>query len=428
MFLQLSVSSARAQQPTPTIDWNVFTPEPTACGLGYIGCDNLCTPWHEICTAVPATATWEPLFRTPTPMPTYDLSSCPDTLPADWGTETPSPLWAAQCANCFLTLTPWATSTPNYPTATYLPGTGTPTALPSVTPTGAAPTITPTPFLPAGFGFTGSVTECANVGGTNSFNGLCTVRDSLSVFLGANWNWCTGGYPEIRGRYSFSTGGMQITSIKMCTGLAFPSQNWASGSCSNQDHQAAPDLGGGVPSIGSFDQDHCVVYSTSNGLLNSNWDETVQTITIQGRGCQLGTGNCYVNSVGDYLTITEVNGISVGGAVPTPEPTTAPTPDLSYCGNVNGEPGGVGGFVMPILPVPVVGQATCVVMEPFSINTSLLSWLPGFDVNGVDFPGLRICVSPIMFQNVDILGVSFDLDILAMIMGGIVLIVLIARS
>lgn len=411
--------SVYAQEPTPTIDWNIFTPQPTECGLGYIGCDNLCTPWHEICAP---TQTWEPLFKTPTPGPTMDIGACPSGLPGDWGTETPSPLWFSQCFNCFLTLTPWATTTPAYPSQTPGVGTGTVTPLPSQTTTptasatpGAAPTITPTPNFRYYLG--------ASIG---SF----TVQKQAQSWYG--WQLVDFNVPDdYFGGFvaDVTINGNVDAQLANCNGMGCNYQGaWQS--LADLDRQ-----GGAKVCVTSGDGGFSYTQMCSNLLPGISHVPINHISWINGNRNLTGIFQAYGHP--DYsgsITVSNVQLILWGNdwqrITPTPTPVT-PTPELngSYCSNVNGVPGSLpGGNELPDLPVIVVGQASCVVLEPFSLNTSILNWIEGFEINSLDFPGLRICVSPIRFGTLDIVGVSINLDLMAMVMAGVMIVVALARS
>lgn len=130
------------------------------------------------------------------------------------------------------------------------------------------------------------------------------------------------------------------------------------------------------------------------------------------------------------LEAVKVNGVYVyGGDVqPTPTPTVTPTPTITptvtptpvtdtYCCEVVCEQSG-GNLWQGTLPVFTVGEGDCVEF-------------PGADLSAIglgSIPALRVCVAPIDFGAVGILGVEIDLDLMAVILAALLSLRVLWRS
>ena len=72
-----------------------------------------------------------------------------------------------------------------------------------------------------------------------------------------------------------------------------------------------------------------------------------------------------------------------------------------------------------------IGEATCFGVSEFTLP---LDWVPLFDWEDIEFPGLEICAIPIDFGQMAFLGLTIDLDALAYVVSAVVLLRLFFRS
>jgi hypothetical protein len=102
---------------------------------------------------------------------------------------------------------------------------------------------------------------------------------------------------------------------------------------------------------------------------------------------------------------------------PTPTPTLTPTPVAgTYCCTLVCDSGGDPTY--GTLPIITVGQGVCAVFDPVDLSLLGLGVLPGF----------QICLTPIRFGSVGILGVSISLDFLSIVLAGLLALRLLWRS
>lgn len=398
--------------------------------IAQTGCDDPNTPIHEICTPEP---TWESLYKTGTPAPT-EFFDCPSEGIAGWGTVTPNPLWLSNCGHCIpqTTMTP----IPGYTSvavgtsvlSTPVPGgTGTPspggTGTPSVT--GTPGTAYPTP---------------------NNFSGLYI-----------SYPWQDGPANPVESSELWEFGGGII--YKWCGGYICPGESIEALApvyydISYQVHLTGLDWGGcddgkhAVYSLSVCDYTAtCTVVATQDVYPTCPAGTADFTVSAQGSIMSLQPS---ANNEGRELLRFVKDGGIVGGhgcgwcngyarfnyvkvgtenwmATPTPAPTS--TPAGSSCAGVNGTGTSDGeGNEGVILPIPRLGPSSCFTVSSFSLNTSAISWIPGFDYDTLDFPGLSVCFRAIEFGELKFLGVNVDLDVLALVMGVVVVLRFIFRT
>lgn len=397
-FYSLVFGTDTAKAQTPECPW-------------YIGCDNQCTALHEFCTAVP---TYEPLFKTPTPLPPESYT-CPTGLPIGWGTVTPGVMWSANCGNCLLTLTPHPTNTPgSYELTQTAVFTGTPGV--TLTPTS---TVTPTPA---------SCTPGANTYWWD------TVNPNKSATKPAQY---VGEFRIGWSRYSPS----DLTSI----GAVVAKVNMQ-GSTNNEWGRSWIGVNGGTNQVlwqaqTNFDKTLFYMptvtppgwnYTQLRNFILAKYPDAVDSgyknwvagaIDLDaGYGAGTATNNTFT------VTVTVLDWVHYSPApCPTPTPgTPTPTPGASACNDLGDE-----GTTDSIgeLPYIGIGASVCTGIPEFTIDLSVLNWLPGLeDIDVITFPGLSVCARPISFGDLKLFGLVIDLDIMAAVMAGVVLIRIIIRS
>lgn len=374
--------------------------------LAQTGCDDPETPIHEICTPEP---TWEQLYKTGTPRPAEHFE-CPQGSIAGWGTVTPNPLWLSNCSRCLPTAV--TTPIPGYTSVAPTPtgGGGSVTSVPA--------TITPTP---------GNQTTTQI---SSAYNGMYpNLPDHTKKSFPATWGQSENQYTDAWSNYGFD--------------LRF--KLWGS---SNQEIQC------GAPAVTLY-LNAVIILSQAHG-----WSPITQDLKFMYWQCPGGNevrNTIQTDSNGATFTITitdlplTVNpfdstdfGIVFSRAStgyyfqiqsltlslnPMSAPTPVPTVSGSSCYGVNGTGTNEGeGNSGVVLPTPRLGPSSCFTVSSFSLNTSAISWIPGFDYETLTFPGLSVCFRAIEFGELNFLGVNVDLDVLALVMGVVVVLRFIFRT
>ena len=115
--------------------------------------------------------------------------------------------------------------------------------------------------------------------------------------------------------------------------------------------------------------------------------------------------------------------------IPYEEPEPTPEPTLpSYCNQVD-DGDGSGDDLGIQLPEIVVSQAYCLQVGGQTVDLSVLNLIPGIDdIGEVAIPGFQLCYRYISFGFISLFNYSVDLDIFALLMGGIALIRIFLRS
>jgi len=70
------------------------------------------------------------------------------------------------------------------------------------------------------------------------------------------------------------------------------------------------------------------------------------------------------------------------------------------------------------LPIITVGEGVCATFDPVDLSVLGLGTLPGFE----------LCLTPIRFGSVGVLGVSISLDFLSIVLAGLLALRLLWRS
>jgi len=317
------------------------------------------------------TATWEPLYKTPTTAPTKDYT-CPGYLPTDWLTVTPDLYWLWGCSNCFLTMTAHPTMTGMY----------SPTPSETPVPTGT-PTSTPTNWgvLFSQYSKTNAVTGSPYVTGSGSVS--CSANDNIWV-------------PTFSCDFSFS-----------CSS----SSQYVGGDCRSTVY---------IKDVYTTPSPQRIYFKfTGTGLhwWQDNSDNKYIDIPHQGyddfvyneaRYYRLGITIPPLGN-GSYTAHMEFQLRPFAPNTPTPTPVT--TPIVSECSIVRGSTSEDD----DILPIIVVGPESCAKIWGFSIDTS---WLGGNFPDTIGLPDINLCVREISFGSIKLFGLSISLDILATILTG----------
>ena len=380
------------------------------------------------------TPTWEPLYKTPTPAPTKDTACCEGT-PEGWGSCTPAPEWLLNCNQCapvptseyFGEHTPWPTFIPP-PSVTP-----TPTVSGTITP---SPSVTPTP--------SGAVTTTY---GIVFDRGLSCPSDPMDI---ASWAIANGGLvgdlTEPKFVHVGPVGGVEPSQIYndmiVCIPeggeldlYSFESFGYAPRLVQYQWHYHVCD--GTDCNAGEFEVTEDQVntqgcqtdWNDARGvtaIYGSHFDlsapvggPSVQRWGVQARwGVWRHTTYCswdwvegYLESY-FYLAPDGYNPSPTETPTPTPTgtPTITPTPvSGTYCCTLECDPGGDPSS--GTLPVISIGQGTCVTFSPVDLSLLGLGELPGFEM----------CLTPIRFGSLGILGVSISLDFLSSVLAGLAL-------
>jgi hypothetical protein len=316
--------------------------------------------------------------------------ACPDGQPEGWGTVTPDTYWMMQCGNC--AQSPTGTADPLTPTVA------------------ATPTPEPTATQTSGVFF-------KSIYYHQQF--IIDVVDSTDYV-----NWV--GYP-----------GVALPPLLYCGpdaeirgALVWVQVNGYSGAAKLRPFGSAT-FGAAEGNLGFYSY----VGTYPQNTINHNDMQNLSGHTLN----KLGSTN-QIN----YKTIwpwpsgfVDVRRDSTLSAdfvyygvlcygIPEPEATPIPTA-MSYCNQVDD---GLGAADLGIsLPEIVVSQAYCLQIGGQSLDLSVLNLIPGIDdVGEIGVPGFYLCYQYISFGHLDLFGLNVDLDILAMLMGGIALLRILLRS
>lgn len=344
------------------------------------------------------TVTWEPLFKSPTPVPTRSYA-CPAELPAAWGTVTPEAWWNMQCGNCMLTLTPQ------------------PTQIPSLTPTGTPPTPNASATPAAGSGpFMHLRYDLASalVTNSNTFHAVLDASGIDETAVGVVVTLTRGsGVPGVNYNGHISFDGTNWQNINgwiqssPSTHLIYLSQAMPNppypGLVTIADDEIEFDAyyAGDIFGWQNYTGWHSITNSTMN---NSNGTFDVWFSSQFGGGTY--TANIYaVAYVGEQ------------------QPIGTPTPAADFCAVVNdGQVQNPDGSIDVGVDLPQItlGPESCTTFPGLIVN------LPVIGEFGV--PAVSICVQALSLGVFNILGVAIDMDFLAFVMGASLILRWILRS
>lgn len=346
------------------------------------------------------TPTNEPLFRTPTAKPALNLQ-CSGSQPIGWGTVTPDPSWLMNCSQCVTPVAGYDWG-PN-------PFDGTPVAslTPTVTPTVAVTyeyighLLDNTVILPEVERFT----TLSGLSGQPVFarlnirsNTTVTIRtkQTMSLRLSANYNmpdW-GGSYPEVL-KLVINSDVLADVNVICITG------------CTSVD--LTNDGDGTTEQI--LDSNPYGLYGSKTIIANIEWYPVLNDdfqFSLMGAG----------NSGQSYATQHEWTYQSSDYFMGAP----TPTPIVSDCSTVTADGGGSGGDDNFDLPEISIGWGRCLTIGGWTIG---LAWAQQFIPSIPEswtVPGLQICFKPITFGSLNLFGLAVDLDLIASVMAGVLII------
>lgn len=353
------------------------------------------------------TPTNAPIFTDPTLVPTGHYV-CTGNQPIGWGTVTPDPYWLMQCGMCitpdssdFFGDNPFdITSTPD----------------PNITPT-VTPTITATPQNDL-------LDAALRVGGmpvpieipTNEFRTTTSDLLTYGQIGGINITDTAPQYTPITGSIKLEIAYNLVDHVGTTYGegiklIVFPPNssglvlNCISGSCSSfidTDSQAKQvwivntiSGGSGTETL-IFEFSYAPKYGHSIGFMFQ---------IDAGKGSTFSGTYTYTGQGSEFFTI---------------DPT--PTPVYSDCSTVDPADGSSGdddGFSLPDIGL---GWGRCLTLGGWNIG---LEWAQAFIPtlpDGWEVPGIEICFVPIEFGSLNLFGLGVDLDLIAAVMAGVLII------
>ena len=151
--------------------------------------------------------------------------------------------------------------------------------------------------------------------------------------------------------------------------------------------------------------------------------QVIQDTTIWFRGVlQVTSYYEYEIAHANYMVIPIYYGVPSGA-----EPQATPTPAYSdgYCGSIEEEGTQQADDSLPIM---MVGEGQCVTFNGWTLDFTTINWLSGFDLDVLVIPGFQLCVSPIYFGQIQILGLKIQLDMIAGLMGSVAILRWFIRS
>jgi len=334
---------------------------------------------------------WQPLFPTNTPAPTENYQ-CPEGNPYGWGTVTPDPYWWINCANCITpgSQTQGAESTPDL-TSTPTPDTG----------EIHVKAFGYQPMMPLNCGLYGDppAQHCLA-----EWYLTIPEADNGQEIVGWLWggvdpNWNNASY-----HYSWAVSGLYKQGG---SDIDYETSYW--GHTTYDPFQiTVGDIRNLIPWLGHIREEIGAYWEPPvNGM-----DGGTYLMHYWFPGYAVGGEDWYLFM---FYTGTEL------GAVPTP------TPIAGYCGSVQG--GGGQGELESWLPQILVAEGSCTQILGWTIDLSVLNWLPGLEgITEVSLPGFHLCVNPIQFGEVQLFGVGIDLDLIAFLGAGLVILRILLRS
>jgi hypothetical protein len=111
-----------------------------------------------------------------------------------------------------------------------------------------------------------------------------------------------------------------------------------------------------------------------------------------------------------------------GAAEPTPTPVV-----VDYCGTVNGEFGSSSELGIS-LPQFGIGSSTCYGISEIVLPTSIINFFPSINIDDVTIPGIELCFVEISFGELDLFGVTVNLDSIANLLAAALIIRWLLRS
>jgi len=316
---------------------------------------------------------------TPTPSPTWvplyeweesigdENYSCPEGMPEGYLTVTPSLMWSAQCGQCLSTALPTQTLDPSQPT----------------------PTETPTPIVDVAF--THESFYSHNIGPepyfwfdeeSITYDGVTTPRHVLVHAVGDGTNAYNDVYywgdlevdRTTEGEvYFWIDAGYSSFPIEVRYKAGSSEAEWSEWSVNNNQHYE--------------------FMTTDDGL--EGWK-----IHIQWRAYGNSGGGSINKNIHIYFDVYDFGDPNDLNPTPTPEPDPE-----SYCDEIVGYEN-IEDY-WDIVPNPAVGPAECTGWQEYELT------ILGAELT---LPEVELCLVPITFGQLNIIGVIIDLDTIILAM------------
>jgi hypothetical protein len=368
-----------------------------------------------------STPTWRPLWPSSTPRPTTDYS-CYQGTPEGWGTYTPDPYWSMYCKECNAT--------------------GTPSPAPSITPTlqGGTPhptlTVTPSPSItPTVSGFPANTKikfQTLKVGSVTLNTGYEGELANCWIITGASADWIWASDEDVT--FTFGIRDDADTVNKRINFLAMKgagTRQWEYGnewdlSGGTLDFDLATTgtsiWNSGVHDCGTGHQGICG-WNTSGTISNQN--QYAYTWKMNGGGASALASYKSVSMLGVSLA-NIYEGCNGNWVAPTPTPEV--TPKMTWCGAVQPDTD----TELIELPIPLVGPGSCFTVPAVGVPEWLFDMVDGVfvELEQADypgFPGFRVCLLPITFGYLGLLGFRVFLDGVGLILAAIATIRILTR-
>jgi hypothetical protein len=165
---------------------------------------------------------------------------------------------------------------------------------------------------------------------------------------------------------------------------------------------------------------------------------TTSQFTSQNKGVNVSGGlDCYGSSAIYGTCNNYTYPIYWGNSYPTPTPLPSATPTATpnwtatpqtYCNEVDGSVGGEG--FGDLIPHPTVGVGPCLTINAFDIPQFIIDLLDvfGITIPPTTFPGMKICIDPMKFGDLQFFGTIINMDLWLFILGAMFAARLIWRS
>lgn len=373
--------------------------------------------------AATATPTNSSIYSTPTVAPTGNYQ-CNGEQPIGWMTVTPDAYWLMQCGFC---VTP--VSSTNWFGENPFNITGTPVFGDTPTPVSTA-TITPTPD---NLNFTDNVTSVINY--ATAIDPALPAVDYYGEYLDKLY------YDASNGKISFWTPDIGTSvfyevSFKIATSGILPARSGFGDrhvqlKITNDSLSLLEvdlDLDGIYEIQLTSGQSYIDIFYECNHTIICNYQYTYlinaighgASSTYRDFSAQVSVENNFASHKYVYYNIEWWRGLFYF-IPPTPTPTTVPITDCSEVDPAeDGSTGGMGNeFTLPNISL---GWGRCMSLGGWNIS---LTWAQAFIPTLPDswtVPGIEICFVPIEFGELNLFGLGVDLDLIAAVMAGVLII------
>lgn len=360
--------------------------------------------------AATPTPTNHPLFVDPTLVPTGNYQ-CNGLQPAGWMTVTPDPYWLMQCSLC-------VTPVSSYDWGVNPIGTPVPTTFVTT------PTLTPTvnPIWSTVYGYI--VVNSVNVLNPWAADTIVSyARTERNNYIGMYFNTNPDGQVYSGDRYTLNIAsvvnahsdpanagyGTKYIKLVLGDGCQYGDvvYQFVSGSLAGQTF-----LGGQT----------LILYQSAQDTTTDLFFQDVVNVTVNGacgNGVDVEYQYQYLNHWGGSRNFSVSSEWNLGEFITAPTPTPVPVTDCSTVQAVGG-----GGDLGDEFSLPEIGLGwgRCLTLGGWDIG---LAWaqqfIPSLPTSWT-VPGVEICLVPIEFGSLNIFGLSVDLDLIAAVMAGVLLI------